>query len=698
MVTYDIRGTVVGETALAIKAPCLVATTGSNIMLSGVQVIDRVTVGNNSERVLVKDQTDQTTNAIYIAQTGSWLLAADFGNNNNVIYGTQVMVASGATNQGLTYICTCSDNPIVIGTSEITFEAEQLFDAQAQLATSSTDIAISSGVSLTFQIQTGKPFAVGQWVSISSRGTPSDYMAALITSYVGTTLMVYSALASGSGTHSDWNIAVSGAPGAVGMPGSYFFDTVSEAEAANIPAGINWLLIAGYSTVGTAGGIWKRLGGSSTDPRAFQSADGAWWGEWYGLNPRVSFFDFLPNNLIPSVQSGTNGTDLGTYWNNFATFLAATTPPPKAYIPNCVVLTSQTPNFAVENLEIETDGDVLIKYTGSSGNGGFYLNGASGANNVSGYVNNMKVGRLRVEANGSAIGVFVNQVDHSDLSFDVIGATTDAVYVVNCTCTTFRRPTCSSNEGALTTVPTNGLVLTGTGGGYSAYCTIEQPVMEGVGTGILMDYSLGNIVIGGTAEGCSSTGVQLTANAQVNRFFGTNFETNTSYDIHCTGFKNEFVGVSTLAGGITFDGAGYNNNVWGGQHQSVTFNSTANSNLLCGIAYNRQATSGAITDNTTAQNNAFRRCLNLGTGVWHDGLPIVSNPSVGASPFTYQNTTGNNQLVIIAGGTVSAIAYKRGSNPQTSVGFVAGTVYLAAGDELIVNYSVAPTTFQVIPV
>jgi hypothetical protein len=71
MTTYDIRGTVVGETAIAIKAPCLVATTGANVMLAGVQAIDGVTVGNNSERVLVKDQSDQTTNGIYIAQTGN---------------------------------------------------------------------------------------------------------------------------------------------------------------------------------------------------------------------------------------------------------------------------------------------------------------------------------------------------------------------------------------------------------------------------------------------------------------------------------------------------------------------------------------------------------------------------------------------------------------------------------------------------
>ena len=54
---------------------------------AGVQVIDGVTVGNNSERVLVKDQTTQSQNGIYIAANGNWVLAADWTGNNNVVTG-----------------------------------------------------------------------------------------------------------------------------------------------------------------------------------------------------------------------------------------------------------------------------------------------------------------------------------------------------------------------------------------------------------------------------------------------------------------------------------------------------------------------------------------------------------------------------------------------------------------------------------
>src|SRR6202034_651065 len=96
---------------LAIKAPVLVATTGSNATLSGVQVIDGIIVGNNAERVLVKDQTDQTTNGIYNAATGPWTRTVDASNNSQLTTGTLVVVTAGTVNAGETFRLTAA-NPI----------------------------------------------------------------------------------------------------------------------------------------------------------------------------------------------------------------------------------------------------------------------------------------------------------------------------------------------------------------------------------------------------------------------------------------------------------------------------------------------------------------------------------------------------------------------------------------------------------
>jgi hypothetical protein len=107
---------------LAIKAPVVCATTGSNIVLSGVQPVDGITVGNNNERVLVKDNTDTTTNGLYNAGPGDWTRCVDFDGARDAVTGTLIVVnPGGAVNGGTQWLLSTTDNPIVFGTSHITF-------------------------------------------------------------------------------------------------------------------------------------------------------------------------------------------------------------------------------------------------------------------------------------------------------------------------------------------------------------------------------------------------------------------------------------------------------------------------------------------------------------------------------------------------------------------------------------------------
>jgi hypothetical protein len=154
MATTDRRGVSVSATdtpiagdpnpGLAIKAPVVCATTGANIVLSGVQAIDGITVGNNNERVLVKDQTDQTTNGLYNANSGPWTHTIDANSNDQWTQGTQVLVAEGAvyalTNWHLTAV-----NPIKLGTSLLTFTVAA---AQLPAPTASTLGGVESITSL----------------------------------------------------------------------------------------------------------------------------------------------------------------------------------------------------------------------------------------------------------------------------------------------------------------------------------------------------------------------------------------------------------------------------------------------------------------------------------------------------------------------------------------------------------------------
>ena len=126
------------RSSLAFKAPCRVATT-ANITLSGEQTIDGVAVveegaNDRPDRVLVKDQTDQTQNGIYTVSTGVWSRAKDFDGNSDIVDGTRIYVHSGTVGIG-EYVVTSAD-PIIIDSSNITFEV-----AASNLATTASEAA-----------------------------------------------------------------------------------------------------------------------------------------------------------------------------------------------------------------------------------------------------------------------------------------------------------------------------------------------------------------------------------------------------------------------------------------------------------------------------------------------------------------------------------------------------------------------------
>lgn len=75
---------------------CRVATTG-NITLSGLQTIDGVTLVAN-DRVLVKNQTNASTNGVYVAKTGAWTRALD-ANDTGELSGALVAIEEGSTNK-----------------------------------------------------------------------------------------------------------------------------------------------------------------------------------------------------------------------------------------------------------------------------------------------------------------------------------------------------------------------------------------------------------------------------------------------------------------------------------------------------------------------------------------------------------------------------------------------------------------------
>ncbi len=96
-------------------ASCQLATT-ANITLSGEQTIDGVLT--STSRVLVKNQSTQANNGIYITASGSWTRATDYDSSGEVKQGTFTFISAGSTHAGqqwvqLTASPTLGSSPLV---------------------------------------------------------------------------------------------------------------------------------------------------------------------------------------------------------------------------------------------------------------------------------------------------------------------------------------------------------------------------------------------------------------------------------------------------------------------------------------------------------------------------------------------------------------------------------------------------------
>ncbi len=104
-------------------------------------------------------------------------------------------------------------------------------DGAGYFATSTTSLTVASSGSKAFTTQAGLAYSAGARIRATSVGT-GEWMEGVTTSYSGTTLTVTMDLASGSGTHADWDINVAGERGATG-------------PAAGTPTGTGFVHVTG---------------------------------------------------------------------------------------------------------------------------------------------------------------------------------------------------------------------------------------------------------------------------------------------------------------------------------------------------------------------------------------------------------------------------------------------------------------------
>jgi hypothetical protein len=366
-------------------------------------------------------------------------------------------------------------------------------------------------------------------------------------------------------------------------------------------------------------------------------------------------------------------------------WLAGEATPAKLVFPAGVYTYSVSPNWAIDNATIEADGEVRLRCTGT-GNGVIIDAGAAG------FCWNLRMGRFIVEVPaGASNGVYIRSVHHSKLGFAMRGGATAGagISVEFAVCTVFDQPEVSINpEGAWygANKPQIGLLLNrrGSGADYCAYCTFDTPIMEGTIYGGFFDYAVGNMIVGGTMEGCTETGIHLTANSWLNKFYNCDFEANTTHDLHDLGLSNHFYGCDSSK--ATWGATARNALICGGEYEDIEVIAGAQLTRFSNIIYNR---SGGGTMVDAGDGTSFRGLID-GAGAFHDARPATRVvETVGASPWTYTHTTGDPANLIISGGTVSGVQYTRGGVSDDFP--TSGVFWIRPGDTVTITYSVAPT-------
>lgn len=268
---------------------------------------------------------------------------------------------------------------------------------------------------------------------------------------------------------------------------------------------------------------------------------------------------------------------------------------------------STSPNWAIPYAQIEAEGEVRLRYTGT-GNA-VIIDGGNAL------IYGVRMGYFIVEAPNSAInGVYVQSVHHSKLGFNVRGAgyASACMYVAFSVATEFDDFACSANEGGwyLGAKPAIGISLNFRNPGESvSYCLFQNAIIEGVDIGIQLAGTLGNIFIGGTSEGNSSYGVLGLTHSSGDKFFGMDFEANKIADVYSQGKALELHGCDST-NLIAFGSNSTRCSISGGQHTSILFDTGSSFSSVINSQFNRLGFTGTFID--AGKDSYVANLLNVG--------------------------------------------------------------------------------------
>lgn len=260
--------------------------------------------------------------------------------------------------------------------------------------------------------------------------------------------------------------------------------------------------------------------------------------------------------------------------------------------------------------------------------------------------------------------------------------------------------------------------------------TFDKPIQQSIGG------SNTNAALGTNALNTTTTGTYNTAVGYYVLFSNTNGSQNTAYGAgalssNTTGSANTVMGFgasdsnTTGTGNTAIGNSALGANTKGSYNIAVGFNALPAYNDAAGnqdynvvIGYNSAtAYSGTEMNNVVIGSNIAgvggeSNMVRIGSQIYglqegkpqYDYLHIDGTMqasawqttqsaavaptviTVGASPYTYTNTSGQNLILYVSGGAVTAVSLS-----GVTTGLTSGTFYLGPNDTLEITYSTAPT-------
>ena len=337
-----------------IKAEAQCATT-VNITLSGLQTIDGYTT-LAGDRVLVKNQSNQANNGVYVAASGAWSRSTDCATYASLV-SAFIFIQNGSTQQNTGWACTIPTSG-TLGTTSITWS--QLASSVGYFA--GTGLTLSS---YTFSI-TNTGVSAGSYGSASSVGTFTVNAQGQLTSAGSTSIsiapsQINAAIPNSSLANS--SVTFNGVSVSLGGSGSI---TAQTPNALTIGTGLSGGSFNGSAAVTIANtGVLSFSAGTT------------------GFTPSTATTGAVTLGGTLNVANGGTGATTLTgyvYGNGTGAMTASTTIPTSALTGNFVSTfsggtTGLTPSSA-------TAGAITLSGTLAVANGGTGVTSSSGANSV----------------------------------------------------------------------------------------------------------------------------------------------------------------------------------------------------------------------------------------------------------------------------------------------------------------------------